>query len=117
MCNPLGERELVPIEYGLVNRGRVFAVDETKLAFGQRPIFLGVPSGLQVQIRKAAFDLHVANVFPSDLGDFGVFNLGVFGIFHLQKSMPEAARERKGFFRLFFGLASFVPRLGWHRNC
>jgi hypothetical protein len=31
--------------------------------------------------------------------------------------MPEAARERKGFFRLFFGLASFVPSSGWHGNC
>jgi hypothetical protein len=57
---------------------------------------------LQVEIRIAAFNLHVANVFPS--------NRGIFNVFHLRKSVPEAAREGKGFFRLFFGLASFVPR-------
>jgi hypothetical protein len=105
LCNPLGERELA----------NQFPVCRITAPTGAFVFNHAIDLAINRLVAKARNGNSLPNSVPHDAVTKVDFNREL--VFHLQKSMPEAARERKGFFRLFFGLASFVPRLGWHRNC
>ena len=105
LCNPLGERELA----------NQFPVCRITAPIGAFVFDRAINLAINRLVGKARNENGLPNSVPHDAVTKVDFNREL--VFHLRKSMPEAARERKGFFVLFFGPASFVPSSGWHKDC